>query len=60
MLGGKKIVLFGQLIEEKFLINKSFGVGSTLSLVLIILVIISMVIMRRADRDEGREGGTLW
>lgn len=44
----------------KFLINKSFGVGSTLSLVLIILVIISMVIMRRADRDEGREGGTLW
>ena len=59
-LGGKKIVLFGQLIEEKFLINKSFGVGSTLSLVLIILVIISMVIMRRADRDEGREGGTLW
>ena len=60
MLGGKKIVLFGQLIEEKFLINKSFGVGSTLSLVLIVLVIISMVIMRRADRDEGREGGTLW
>ena len=60
MLGGKKIVLFGQLIEEKSLINKSFGVGSTLSLVLIILVIISMVIMRRADRDEGREGGTLW
>ena len=60
MLGGKKIVLFGQLIEEKFLINKSFGVGSTLSLVLIILVILSMVIMRRADRDEGREGGTLW
>lgn len=53
-------MLFGQLIEEKFLINKSFGVGSTLSLVLIILVIISMVIMRRADRDEGREGGTLW
>lgn len=60
MLGGKKILLLGQIIEEKFLINKSFGVGSTLSLVLIVLVIISMIIMRKVDREDGRQGGTLW
>lgn len=60
MLGGKKVILLGQVIEEKFLINKSFGVGSTLSLVLIVLVILSMVIMRKVDRGNEREGGTLW
>lgn len=60
MLGGKKVILLGQVIEEKFLINKSFGVGSTLSLVLIVLVILSMVIMRKVDRGSEREGGTLW
>lgn len=60
MLGGKKVLLLGQVIEEKFLANKSFGVGSTLSLVLIVLVILSMVIMRSVDRENGREGGTLW
>ena len=60
MLGGKNTLLLGQVIEEKFLKGDAFGVGSTLSLGLIVLVVISMVIMRRVDHDNGAEGGTMW
>lgn len=62
MLGGKQVVLLGQVIEEKFLSGAEgvMGIGSTLSIVLIILVIISMVIMNRVDKDNGTGGGTLW
>ncbi len=60
MLGGKNVMLFGQVIEQKFLIGNQWGVGSTLSLVLIVLVLISMFIMRRVERDTGSEGGTIW
>lgn len=62
MLGGKQLMLLGQVIEEKFLAGTSgvIGVGSTLSLVLIVLVIISMIIMNRVDKDNSASGGTLW
>ncbi len=62
MLGGKQVMLLGQVIEEKFLAGTDsvLGIGSTLSLVLIILVIVSMVIMNRIDKDNSASGGTLW
>lgn len=62
MLGGGEVVLLGQKIEEKFLSGSPgvIGVGSTLAIVLIILVIISMVIMNKVDKENGTEGGTLW
>jgi hypothetical protein len=31
-----------------------------LSLILLVLVLISIVIMRRAEKTSGSEGGTLW
>ena len=63
MLGGNKVILLGQKIEEKFLSGSEgvLGIGSTLAIVLIILVIISMVIMNKVDKDNsGTSGGTLW
>ena len=61
ILGGKNVMLFGQVIEEKFFLGSNeWGIGSTLSIVLIVLVLISMFIMRRIDRDNGTEGGTIW
>lgn len=60
MLGGKSVLMLGQVIEEKFLRGDSFGVGSTLSLLLIILVLISMAVMRHADEDNTAEGGAIW
>ncbi|MBR5948385.1 MAG: ABC transporter permease [Clostridia bacterium] len=62
MLGGKQVILLGQVIEEKFLAGTDsvLGIGSTLSLVLIVLVVISMIIMNRIDKDNSASGGTLW
>lgn len=61
LLGGANYSLIGDMIEQKFLLNSTgFGMGSTLSLILLVLVLISTAIMRRADKNSGPEGGTLW
>lgn len=61
LLGGANYSLIGDMIEQKFLLNSTgFGMGSTLSLILLILVLISTAIMRRADKNTAPEGGTLW
>jgi spermidine/putrescine transport system permease protein len=62
LLGGSKFMLYGDLIENQFItIGKSaWGVGSALSFILLILVLISMFILRRSEREAGEEGGRLW
>lgn len=60
LLGGGKVRMFGDLIEMEFITNGNWAGGSALSFILLILVLISMGIMRLADRDAGREGGKLW
>jgi len=62
LLGGGKFLLYGDLIENQFITlgQSAWPVGSALSLILLILVVISMAIMRRAERDAGEEGGKLW
>lgn len=53
-------MLYGDLIENQFLLVNEWGIGSALSFILLILVIISMLIMRNAERRTGEEGGKLW
>lgn len=62
LLGGGKFLLYGDLIENQFItLGKSaWPVGSALSFILLVLVLISMAIMRRAEHDAGEEGGMLW
>lgn len=63
LLGGGKFVLYGDLIENQYITlgRDAWGVGSALSFVLLILVIISMTVMRFAERESGEEGGgKLW
>lgn len=62
LLGGSKFMLYGDLIENQFItIGKTaWGVGSALSFLLLILVLISMFILHRAEREAGEEGGRLW
>ena len=40
--------------------QSAWPVGSALSFILLVLVLISMAIMRRAEHDAGEEGGMLW
>lgn len=60
LLGGGMYMLYGDLIENQFLLVNEWGIGSALSFILLILVIISMLIMRNAERKTGEEGGKLW
>ena len=61
LLGGGKFMMYGDLIENQFLLMQDWGTGSALSFILLILVLISMVIMRRAERAAGSErGAQVW
>ncbi len=63
LLGGGKFMLYGDLIENQFITlgMDAWGSGSALSFILLVLVLISMAVMRKAERDAGEEGGgKLW
>ena len=62
LLGGSKFMLYGDLIENQFITlgRDAWPVGSALSFILLVLVLISMAVMRRAEREAGEEGGMLW
>lgn len=52
LLGGSKILLIGNIIEQEFTLTYDWNLGSGLSLVLMIFVIINIVISSVAERKE--------
>lgn len=58
LLGGGKVLLIGNVIEESFMNGMQWNAGSSLSLVLMIFVLISMTIMNYFDKDG--EGTAVW
>lgn len=63
LLGGGMTYLIGDIIENYFLGNTgevNYNVGAALSLVLMILILISMGIMNRFDKDAETSGGGLF
>ena len=58
LLGGGKILLIGNVIEQTFKQGSNWHLGSGLSLVLMIFIIISMVFMSKTEKEEG-EGDIL-
>ena len=56
VLGGGNTMMFGDLIESKFLTEGNWNVGSALSLVMMLLILISLSILRKAD-PKGEGGG---
>ena len=58
LLGNGMIYLIGDAIENYFITFSNRNVGSALSLVLMVLIIISIGLLRKAD-PKG-EGGALW
>lgn len=53
LLGGSKILLIGNVIEQKFKQGSNWNAGSGLSLVLMIFILLSMAIMNKYDDGEG-------
>lgn len=58
LLGGAKINLIGNIIEQEFTTANNWYEGAGLSLVLMILVLGSMAVMSRYDKDG--EGTAVW
>lgn len=52
LLGGGKILLIGNVIEQSFKQNSNWHVGSGLSLVLMVFIIASMALVAKYDKDE--------
>ena len=53
ILGGGKIYLIGNVIEQEFTQNSNWNVGSGLSMILMIFIILSMAVLSRYDTGEG-------
>lgn len=58
LLGGGQYTLIGNLIEQQFIFVGDWNFGSALSFVLTIIMLISMGVMRKYDKDN--EGGAIW
>ncbi|MBR4767990.1 MAG: ABC transporter permease [Lachnospiraceae bacterium] len=57
LLGGRKIFLIGNIIEQEFSTASNWNLGSGLSLVLMVFILISMAILNHYDKTG--EGTTL-
>ena len=57
LLGGSKILLIGNVIEQEFTLNSNWNLGSGLSIVLMLFIVISMIITAIFDKDG--EGSAL-
>ncbi|MDO4563614.1 MAG: ABC transporter permease [Clostridia bacterium] len=57
LLGGGQYVLIGNVIENQFLTSGNWNFGSALSLIMMVIIMLSMYITRKLDRDESREDG---
>lgn len=53
ILGGSKILLFGNVIDQEFNVANNWNLGSGLSLVLMVFIFVSMAIMNRNSSGEG-------
>ncbi len=58
LLSSGMIYLVGDMIEDYFISMNNRNVGSTISLVMLVLIILSIGFLRKVDPDS--EGGGLW
>jgi spermidine/putrescine transport system permease protein len=57
LLGGGKVLLIGNVIEQEFTLARNWNLGSGLSIILMIFVLVSMSIMNKVDDSDN--GGML-
>lgn len=57
LLGGGKVMMLGNLIEQQFMVTGNKNLGSTISILMMIIILISMAVMSKFDKDSDEEGG---
>ena len=58
LLGGSYYMMFGDLLENQFMLLKDWNTGSALAIIMMILMVLSMAVMRKYDKEG--ESKTLW
>ena len=58
LLGGGMTFLIGDMIENMFMTLKNWQYGSTISMILLVVIIASVALLRKVDPDN--QGGGLW
>jgi len=56
ILGGGKVLLIGNVIEQSFMLENNWSSGSGLSFVLMVFVILTMALMNSSNKEGGRTG----
>lgn len=57
LLGGGQYTLLGNLIEQQFTTMGDWNFGSSISIFMMIIILISMAIMSKFDNSDTKEGG---
>jgi spermidine/putrescine transport system permease protein len=60
LLGGGQFMLIGNLIESQFTTVGDWYFGSALSILMMIIILLSMAVLTRFDKDDVKGGGRLW
>lgn len=55
LLGGGRFVLIGNLIEDYFISTGDWNFGSAISMIMAVIILISMYVMRRFDKQSHEE-----
>lgn len=58
LLGGQKVYMIGNLIDQQFTFTGDWGFGSATAIILMIILILALAIQRRFGRDL--EGDIVW
>ncbi len=57
LLGGGQYVLIGNVIESQFLTSGDWNFGSAISVIMAIIIMFSMYLTKKVDKDESAKGG---
>ena len=60
LLGGNKINLIGNVIENQFRVVGDWNYGSAISMVLMVIILASMIFTNKFDKNTEKSGGGLW
>ena len=52
MLGGSKILLIGNVIEQEFTLTYDWHLGSGLSVVLMVFIVINMIVQALSEKND--------
>lgn len=61
LLGGSQKMMLGNLIQREFLAARNWETGSSISVIMILVIFITLIILRKfTSKNESLEGFKVW